>query len=142
MITYLEKKNKLRKAVTKGISKIDSPGGLLDIAVKSVNKHQQQKMRKRKAFAHNSASLTEYWETLTTHLLLGNAAIIVCLSGRRDHWTCVKRIAPEALILADSSGMKHILRSNCIIGFEKKGMYTLWPSMTYLLSIEDKTVYS
>ncbi|MEI7614497.1 MAG: hypothetical protein WCK63_16475 [Betaproteobacteria bacterium] len=136
LVGYLAKKNKLEKAVVEGINKIDSPGGFLDIAVRSVKKYQKQKMRKQKAFPHDLVSLNEYWEMLTHHLKHGRSSVIICLSGRREHWTCVKEITRNVLILADSSGLKQIDRHQCLIGTEKRGMYTLWPAMTYLLSLE------
>lgn len=136
LVRYLAKKDKLERALVEGINKIDSPGGLLDIAVKSVKKYQKQKMRKEPAFPHNLVSLDEYWERLTHHLKCERSSVIISLSGRREHWTCVKEIRRNILILADSSGLKQIERHQCLIGSEEKGMYTLWPAMTYLLFLE------
>jgi hypothetical protein len=65
-------------------------------------------------------------------------SVIIVISGRLEHWTCVKAITTEVLVLADSAGVQSIHRHNCTIGLEEKGMYTLWPSMTYLLSIENQ----
>lgn len=136
LVSYLAKKNKLEKALVEGIDKIDSRGGLLDIAVRSVKKYQKQKMRKEQAFPNDLVSLDEYWERLTHHLKQEKTSVIISLSGRREHWTCVKEITRNALILADSSGLKQIDRYQCLIGTEEKGMYTLWPAMTYLLFLE------
>jgi len=136
LVGYLAKKNKLKNALLEGIDKIDSRGGLLDIAVKSVKKYQKRKMRKEKAFPNDLVSLDEYWERLTHHLKHEETSIIISLSGRHDHWTCVKEIRRNILVLADSSGLKPIDRHQCLIGTEVKGMYTLWPAMTYLLFLE------
>lgn len=136
LVGYLAKRNKLQKALTEGITKIDSPGGLLDLAVRSVRKYQKRQMRKQQAFSGNPATLDEYWEKLAHHLMQEGNSVIISLSGRREHWTCVKRITERTLFLADSTGMKYIYRHRCIIGPEEDGMYTLWPTMTYLLSLE------
>lgn len=138
LVSYLAKKNKLEAALTKGISKIDTRGGLLDIAIKSVKNHQHLKMKKQRAFDENPESLEQYWEKLTSHLMQDKTAVIIVISGRLEHWTCVKAITTDVLVLADSAGVQYILRQKCNIEIEEKGMYTLWPSMTYLLSIENQ----
>ncbi len=135
LISYLAKKNQLKIALTEGITEIDTRGGLLDIAIKSVKTHQQLKMRKKRAFDEDPETLEQYWEKLTSHLRRDKAAVIISISGRLEHWTCVKAITNEVLVLADSAGVKFIHRQKCTIGQEEKGMYTLWPTMTYLLSI-------
>ena len=73
---------------------------------------------------------------LTEHLSQPNTAVIISLSGRIKHWTCVRRITPNALILSDSSGIRQIARDRCSIETESLDMYTLWPAMTYLLAME------
>jgi hypothetical protein len=93
-------------------------------------------MRKRKAFETDDVTLDEYWEKLTQHLSQSDSAAIILLSGRIKHWTCVKAITPYAMILSDSTGMKKIARDRCTIETEDREMYTLWPTLTYLLSIE------
>lgn len=136
LLGYLARKNKLEKALTNGISNVNTRGGLIDIAIKSVKKHQKLKMEKQTAFDEDSGTLGEYWKKLSHHLEQEGSSALICLSGRREHWTCVKKITSKALILADSSGMKQIYRNQCVIGIEEKSMYTLWPTMTYLLSLK------
>lgn len=135
LVGYLAKRNKLENALTKGISKIDTRGGLLDIAIKSVKKNQKLTIKKQRAFNEDPETLEQYWEKLSSHLMQDKTAVIIVISGRLEHWTCVKAITPELLVLADSVGMQFIHRQKCIIGQEEKGMNTLWPTMTYLLSI-------
>lgn len=138
LIKHLAKKNQLVIALTEGITKIDTRGGLLDIAIKSVKTHQKLKMKKQRAFQEDPETLEQYWEKLTNHLMQDRTSVIIVISGRQEHWTCVKAITTEVLVLADSAGVQSIHRHNCTIGLEEKGMYTLWPSMTYLLSIENQ----
>ena len=135
LVRYLARKNKLESALTEGLHKIDTPGGLLDIAIKSVKQYQRLEMRKQRAFDQAPKTLDQYWERLTDHLRQNETAVIIGISGRLEHWTCVKAITPEALILADSSGVKLILRQQCTIGPVERRLYKLWPRKTYLLSI-------
>jgi hypothetical protein len=138
LVGYLARQNMLKKALTVGIVEIDLRGGLIDIAIKSVKKYQGLKMKKQTAFDEDPDSLDAYWEKLTQHLMQENTSVIISISGRVDHWTCVKEITSDHLILADSNGMKHIQRHQCVLGAEEKGKYMLWPTMTYLLSLEKK----
>jgi len=138
LVGYLARRNKLEVALTQGINKIDTRDGLLDIAIKSVKNNQKLLMKKQRAFDNDTETLDQYWEKLTSHLMQDKSAVIIVISGRLEHWTCVKAITTEVLVLADSAGVQFIHRQKCTIGQEEKGMYTLWPSMTYLLSVETK----
>ena len=139
LIGYLAKKNKLKRALTVGIAQIDTRGGMLDIAVKSVKQRQKLTMYKQVAFADDFYTLDVYLDKLHQHLLEANTAVIINITGRLEHWTCVKEVTPDWLVLADSAGIKQLKRQLCNIGIEEKGMYTLWPSMTYLLSLKSVT---
>jgi len=135
LIGYLAKHDMLEEAMIWGFENIDAKGGFIDIAIKSVKKYQKRKLRKKIAFDTDDVTLDAYWEKLTEHLSQPESAIIICLSGRIKHWTCVRRITPSALILSDSSGIRQIARDRCNIAMEKRETYTLWPTLTYLLSI-------
>ena len=135
LVGYLAKQGKLKKALTEGIDKIDSPGGMLDIAVKSVWRYQKRRMKKQVAFDQNAATSGAYWERLVSHLGQDGACVIVLLTGRLDHWTCIREITARTLLLADSTGMKYVFRHRCRVGVEEEGMYSLWPNKTYLLSL-------
>jgi len=134
LIGHLAKNNLLKEALTTGIDDIDI--GLIDVAIESVRSYQNQKMRKRKVFETDDVTLDEYWEQLTRHLSSPDSAVIILLTGRIKHWTCVKAITPDAMILSDSTGMKKIARYHCTVDTENRDLYTLWPAMTYLLSVE------
>jgi len=136
LIGYLAKHDMLEETLICGFDDIDAKGGFIDIAIKSVKKYQKRKLRKQIAFDTDDVTLDEYWEKLTEHLSQPNTAVIISLSGRIKHWTCVRRITPNALILSDSSGIRQIARDRCSIETESLDMYTLWPAMTYLLAME------
>lgn len=135
LIGYLAKHNMLEKTLICGFDDIDAKGGFIDIAIKSVRKSQKRKLCKQIAFDTDDVTLDQYWEKLTEHLSQPDSAVIISLSGRIKHWTCVKRITPNALILSDSSGIRQIARDRCTIETESRDMYTLWPTLTYLLSV-------
>ncbi|AEJ02426.1 hypothetical protein Nit79A3_2662 [Nitrosomonas sp. Is79A3] len=63
-------------------------------------------------------------------------AVIILFSGGIKHWTCVKAITPEAMILSDYTGMEKIARYHCTVDTVSRDLYTLWPAMTYLLAME------
>ena len=138
LIGYLAKQDMLEEAMIWGFQNIDAKGGFIDIAVKSVKKYQKRKLRKKIAFDTDDVTLDEYWEKLTEHLSQPDSAVILCLSGRIKHWTCVRRITSSAMILSDSSGIRQIARKQCTIETESRDMYTLWPSRTYLFSWDEK----
>lgn len=133
LINHLDKQGMLRAVLTSGIEHIDE-NGLIDIAVKSVKKYQKRKLRKQIAFDTDDVTLDQYWEKLTQHLSQPDSAAIICLSGRIKHWTCIRRITPNVLILSDSLGIRQIARDRCTIETENRELYTLWPTLTYLLS--------
>lgn len=136
LVAYLARKDLLEEALTLGIENLYARGGLIDIAIKSVRHHQGIKMKKQRAFNKDPETITEYWKKLTAHLRHEGTAVIICMSGRREHWTCVRKITAKELILSDSTGMRCIYRHQCSIDPEVRSVYTLWPSLTYLLSVE------
>ena len=138
LIGYLAKQDLLEETLIWGFKDIDTKGGFIDIAIKSVKKYQKRKLRKRIAFDTDNVTLDQYWEKLTEHLSQPDSAVIICLTGRIKHWTCVRKITPSALILSDSAGIRRIARDHCAIETENREMYTLWPTMTYLLSLAGK----
>ena len=136
LISYLAKHDLLEETLIWGFDDIDAQGGFIDIAIKSVKKYQKRKLRKQIAFDTDDVTLDQYWQKLTEHLCKPDSAVIISLSGRIKHWTCVRRITPNALVLSDSSGIRQIARHLCRIDIECRELYTLWPAMTYLLSVE------
>lgn len=138
LIGYLAKHDLLEETLICGFDDIDAKGGFIDIAIKSVKRYQKRKLRKQIAFDTDDVTLNQYWEKLTEHLSQPDSAVIISLSGRIKHWTCVRKITPNALILSDSSGIRRISRDRCAIETENRDMYTLWPTLTYLLLLEKK----
>ena len=135
LIGYLAKHDMLEETLIWGFEDIDAKGGLIDIAIKSVKKYQKRKLRKQIAFDTDDVTLDAYWEKLTEHLSQPDSAVIISLSGRIKHWTCVRKITPKVLVLSDSSGIRQIARDRCTIETDSRDMYTLWPTLTYFLSL-------
>lgn len=135
LIGYLSKHDLLEETLIWGFDDIDAKGGFIDIAIKSVKKYQMRKLRKKIAFDTDDVTLDAYWEKLTEHLSQPESAVIVCLSGRIKHWTCIRRITSSAMILSDSSGIRRIARDRCAVSTGRGDLYILWPKLTYLLSV-------
>ena len=130
---------KIKKIRTRLPTWLDTAkGGFIDIAIKFVKKYQKHKLRKQIAFDTDDVTLDQYWEKLTEHLSQPDSAVIISLSGRIKHWTCVRKITPTTLILSDSSGIRRVARDRCTIETENRELYTLWPTLTYLLSLAGK----
>lgn len=99
LIGYLAKHDLLEEALIWGFKDVDTKGGFIDIAVKSVRKYQKCKLRKQIAFDTDNVTLDQYWQKLTEHLSQPSSAVIISLSGRIKHWICVRQITPNTLIL-------------------------------------------
>lgn len=70
----------------------------------------------RKAF-YTPATLSDYWETLHLHhRASGDGSILIGISGVHDHWTCVERVSPATMHLADSGIMTKIDRAKATVG--------------------------
>ncbi len=135
LIGYLAKHDLLEEVLICGFNDIDAKGGFIDIAIKSVKKYQKRKLRKQIAFDIDDVTLDQYWQKLTEHLSQPDSAVIISISGRIKHWTCVRKITPQALILSDSSGIRRIAKGQCSIAEGSGDRYILWPTVTYLLSV-------
>ena len=83
---------------------------ILGSLMSPLNRSDPARIRKskRKAFETDLVTLDEYWEKLTQHMRQDDIAVIILFSGRIKHWTCVKAITPEAMILSDSIGLKRL----------------------------------
>lgn len=137
LIGHLAKHGMLETVLTSGIEQIDE-NGLINIAVKSVKKYQKLKLRKQIVFDSCEVTIDQFWEKLTQHLDQPSTAAIINISGRIQHWTCVRQITPDTMILSDSSGIRRIAKSQCSIGEGSRDRYILWPTLTYLLSVVQK----
>jgi hypothetical protein len=140
LIGHLARKNMLKHALTNGIDRLDSKSGLINVAIKFVMKHHKLEINAQRAFDGDEHSLEEWWEKLSLHLSNQDAVAIILVTGRINHWTCVKQITAEGLVLADSVGIRFISRKHCLVGIELLGKYTMWPSITYFLSHQNEEI--
>lgn len=139
LIRNLARNNILKSAVIFGIEELNDQGGLLDNAIRSVKRHLELKITKKPAFDSDEYALDEYWDKLIQHFSEPNTAAVINVTGRIEHWTCIKEITADRLILADSVGIKQLSRSRCVIRGNTGGLYELWPTATYLLSLNQNT---
>lgn len=130
----LEEEGKLYKTLVGGMT-VKTLGRLIDVAFESINEILDCKLEKKIAFRNNPDNLKDFWEKISLHVeKYGKGSVILVLTGRHDHWTCVEEITDKSIKLIDSSGLKRVVRKKCTIG-ESKGdrIHILVPTQTYLV---------
>ena len=85
-------------------------------------------------------NLKDFWKEMHDFLLGGkNRAIIICLSGIHDHWTVVKGITKDRLVLHDSGGLCYLPRKHCTTGRTAGSRHhVLHPAQTFFISEKDE----
>jgi len=86
-------------------------------------------------------SVDEYWSTLQAELERPNSLAFIGISGHFSHWTIVKKVTDHNLILADSIGIRHLNRKQCIMAnhrSHRSRRYWLHPHKTYILNAESQ----
>jgi hypothetical protein len=70
----------------------------------------------RRAFSASAGSLDLFWRKLEKHVgCEGKGSALIRLSGRIEHWSCVRSINSRAMVLVDSNGAKILRRDRCTI---------------------------
>lgn len=78
------------------------------------------------------------WDHMQAHQQRhGRGSILVGLSGVYEHWTCIERVTPRCLMLADSGDLRRLYRAHTTIG-EPRGArkHCLDLSSTFLFTVE------
>jgi hypothetical protein len=90
----------------------------------------------RRAFGRQPTGLEMYWSRLSDHLEAeGPGSALIRLSGRIEHWTCVRSINDRAIVLADSSGAKILRRKLCTIADpDRRRIHQLIPTQALLVT--------
>lgn len=114
-------------------------GKLITTAATYLNEEGCGHLRRKIAFASAPSGLAEFWDAVTDHIEKhGPGSVILGMSGKHDHWTCVGSIGENRISLVDSDGRHHLSRKNCTVADERKGRHhVLWPTQTYLLTVGD-----
>lgn len=78
--------------------------------------------------------LNQYWNVLLNLLKVNKeSCVFIRLRGTHNHWTIVKAMTKNSLILFDSDGLSRINRRNCCIQSNESKSHLLWPSNTVFI---------
>lgn len=123
---------RLTDAVAYGLN-IRTVRALALVACEYINNEFEIRLRTRRPHKPRHASrMHRFWRTLQAELSKGNV-VIVGLSGHLAHWTVAYRITDKSVRLADSDGLKVLLRSRCTLRPARR-FYQLWPDEIIILS--------
>jgi len=87
-----------------------------------------------KPFHKGKVDRASFFYSLRRFLHPPNRVAMVCLSGKHNHWTLIKRVTEKRLYLFDSDGMTYLDKKHCSIGDSSpKSLHTIAPSHTYYL---------
>lgn len=94
----------------------------LDIRLKTRRPHKTS----------HACRMHRFWRTLQAELGKGNV-VIVGLSGHLAHWTVAYRMTDKSMRLADSDGLKVLLRSRSTLRPTRR-LHQFWPDEIIILS--------
>ncbi len=107
MAHKLEKKGLLAKAVTYGVE-IDDLSDLLKFGTDWAQRHLGVSFTISRPLKGNYKQYEDrILPVLNTHFLQLNTTAIVLIQGNLDHWTCIKAVEGNKLLLSDSYGLHH-----------------------------------
>jgi hypothetical protein len=76
----------------------------------------------------------EFWRRMEDESLRQGQSLIICFENRyRSHWTVVRKVAAERVILFDSSGLCFLPRPGCAFRSEQKPIHLIAPGGVLLL---------
>lgn len=81
----------------------------------------------------NTSSLDEYWQGLQNHIAVHGAGSVIL--GVDEHWTCIRRITPKTIMLADSNQWYRLYRRYVSTGTDAQ--HQVFPKATFLLNAKD-----
>ncbi|NPD16710.1 hypothetical protein HOY34_16070 [Xinfangfangia sp. D13-10-4-6] len=137
LCTQLEAEGRLVDALVEGMT-VRVLARLLDAASGFLNNETGVRICRKLAYRSAPSGLSEFWSVLQSHVQgHGTGSVLLGLGGKYDHWTSVERITQSRISLLDSDGLQHLLRKHCTIADEHGSRHhVLWPTQTFLLSIE------
>lgn len=126
---------RLTDAVALGLN-IRTVRALALVACEYINGELGIRMKTRRPHKpRHACRMHRFWRTLQAELGKGNV-VIVGLSGHLAHWTVAYRITDKSVRLADSDGLKVLLRSRCTLRPTRR-LYQFWPDEIIILSRRD-----
>ena len=135
---YLDGEGLLRSAVTsKGLG-FRAVGQMIDVASDYMESSGRCVIYRKTAFKTDPEGLAEFWRSLQEQMSGEKAGVILGLSGKHDHWTCLEHITDRQIRLLDSDGLSVLNRNKCTIHEQNKArIHALWPTQTYYLNLSD-----
>lgn len=93
-------------------------------------------LESRRAFGKSPGSLELFWQRLSDHVEMeGPGSVLIRLSGRMEHWSCIRTINDRAIVLVDSDGVRILHRKLCTIGDpDRRRIHQLIPTQALLTS--------
>jgi hypothetical protein len=86
--------------------------------------------------ARHTCCLALFWSQLHQHLAqYGSGSVLLSIWGTYNHWSCVKKVTEQSIVLLDSMKMSRIQRS--AISFDTSKRHQLCPRSTYLLTLDN-----
>ncbi len=137
MVHHLERKGELANTFVAGATRARMTRLLGVASVRTVIDHGKR-LRWRWLTNRQVGSLDEMWRQMDEHQRKhGTGSIILGLAGKLDHWSCIYRVAPKTLLLADSGPAvkQKIARRHCAIAEVEKIPHII--EEAFLLRLED-----
>lgn len=137
LLSVLSENGKLEEALIDGL-KMRLLSRLIDSASILLFAKYGYQIKRKLAFSAEPVELSEFWTRVQQHIeAYGTGTVILGMSGKHDHWTCVSSFSDDRANLIDSDGLRWLLRKNCTTSDARKGRHhVLWPTQTFLLSCE------
>ncbi|MNR96992.1 hypothetical protein D3C72_281550 [compost metagenome] len=90
----------------------------------------------RRAFGKSPESLDQFWRKLSDHAQdQGPGSVLIGLSGRMEHWSCIRSINDRAIVLVDSDGARILRRELCTIADpDRRRIHQLLPTQALLVT--------
>lgn len=115
-------------------------GKLIDVASRLRRYKTRKVVQRQTAMKQTPRNIDEFWDVLANHVdtTQGRAAILG-MSGKYEHWTVIKSVSARRLELHDSDGLIQLDKARCGLREGDGGSHILWPTQSYLLSLEDSS---
>ena len=95
-------------------------------------------LESRRAFGKSPESLDLFWRKLSDHVDdEGPGSVLIRLSGRMEHWSCIRSISDSAIVLVDSDGVRMLRRKLCTIAEpDRRRIHQLIPTQALLVTFQ------
>jgi len=92
---------------------------------------------KLKPFNRNiTVTLEELWSDLSEFLSSENGIVILGMDGKHGHWSLVRKVTNNSLLLFDSDGLKRLSKRHCATTENDTSLHVLYPTKVLFLWID------